>query len=309
MTSKCVLVTCVLLLAGLGGRARAQVAVPDLIPAAPGVYIPQLDTFNNSTVTPDNPSVLGWGSGALVAGGLLSGSDNNPAVAGRQGFKGFFAGGRLHRGDLAYAAEQTLVQFGSADGLEPRDQSVVAQVSYTPKHWLSVGAGLGRLENTVSTTDLTRLEAGGSARLGGMWYLGFSVYRDTVNAQGVSQRCARSGWLAGVGVRVKREWTYQAAYDFMQFNDFATIQTGGQTGGRLKLGLQAGPLLLEASQAGVDMHDSPDVYHLAIDAGWQLTESLMVTLRHQRTDTQVTLIKTAPSRIVTTNSIAASWTF
>lgn len=309
MTLKSILLTLGFLLACLVGHAWGQVAVPDLIPAAPGVYIPQLNTFNNSTLTPDNPAVLGWGSGALVAGGLLSGSDDNPAAAGRQGFKGFFAGGRLHQANWAYAAEQTLIQFGSAGGLEPRDQSVVAQVSYTPKRWLSVGAGMGRLENTVATTDLTRVEAGASARLEGVWYLGFALYRDRVNAQNVNPQRDRSGWLAGVGVRIKRDWTYQAAYDFMQLNDFATIQTGGQTGGRLKLGLRAGPLLLETSQAGVDLHDSPDVHHLAFDAGWQLTESLVVTLRHQKTNTQVTLQKSAPERIVTTNSIAASWSF
>lgn len=302
MAAKFLALTGVLFLALATGRAWAQVAVPDLIPAAPDLLLPQRTSVYSNHLTLDNPAALAWALPSRVAAGLVSGSDTNRATPYRRTFGGQFVGTQLVGPRWGFAAEATSIGYQAGGGLEHSDQSAVVQLSRGIGAALSFGAGLGHLESSLAMTDISRAEVGVAAEMGNLVYVGIGLYRDKVASAGA--RRYRNGELLGAALRVKAGWTYQAAYDWIQLNDFDNLQVGGETMGRLRLELQARSLLVGASQAGVDLHGSPDIWHRAFDIGWAWSPALIVSVRYQQADTQ-----TAMDRSVHSDSLTATWQF
>jgi hypothetical protein len=294
-----------ILFAGMISNARAQVAVSDLMPASPGLFLPQRTTLDDSNLTPDNPSALEWGAPSRVASGLIFGTDNDRSSPPAHEFKGEFAGARLYRSGYGIAVEQTTVKYDSGSGLESLDQSVHAQVSLAATPSLALGAGVGKLESDLATSDLLRFEAGLSARFGEVWYAGLGLYSDALKPRGSSVQRHRNGTLLGLALRIEQAWSYYLAYDWIQLNDFDTIHMAGQTTGRFTAQLFAPPLMLGVSEAGIDLHGSPDVFNRSFEIGWKALPSLAVSTRYNQTNSK----GPTPQRTVESSSIALAWEF
>jgi hypothetical protein len=302
-----ILISLLMLLAGLLGTAQAQVATTDFVPAAP-VFIHSAATgLNGANITPDNPAAVAWGMPSRVAAGIIKGTDDNHAASISADFKGEFYGARLVGDRFGIAAEQSNAKGESPSNQGTLDKSHDIQLSLNLGKRLALGIGGGQMKSPVTNSQVARKELGASLRLGDVWYLGLAAYRDTNTVPGSSVSFDRNGILEGIALRTEGPWKWYAAYDHIKLNNYDTTPTPllGRQEDRFTLQLLAGSVLLGASSAKVKPLDTSnvDLKYTVLDIGWAPMAGLNISARHQTTHVSGGI----NNEDVTTNSVALAW--
>lgn len=187
----------------------AQVAVTDLVPAAPRYIAPEAPGLNSATLTPDNPAALQWGQPSRLAAGALQGKHTDEFTGEETNYDGAFGGFRLVGSWAALAAEQLDAQ-GDDPTLDFEETVSSAQLSLGLGDVLALGGGVERSE--FRDFDLNSAQAGVSLHLGEYLYLGYVRTQDEVEFDFFDQTFDRETQRYGVGIRVIGDWSWYAEY-------------------------------------------------------------------------------------------------
>lgn len=314
------------LLAFTLGAAQAQVAIPDLVPAAPRFLHPQAHGLNSTNIAPDNPAALAWGTPSRVGAGVLEGEvldDTDTTVLEHDGT---FAGLRLVGETFGFAAETLEVEVAGPEvggvapvGLTLEDASE-AQLSVAFGQWLALGVGAGSRETELEGgIEFDRVKAGASLRLGEIFYLGAGVLTDDLTVPPGVEPVERDGTLLGIAMRTEGNWNWLLSYDVIDLEplDLRSITGNPDDNEGLKLStatvqLLAGSFLLGVSAGDIALDrpantasTSGDITTRTVDLGYAPMEGLNVSARWQE------LVAEDPSgdQSVETASVALAWAF
>lgn len=210
----------------IAGVAQAQVAVTELVPAAPRFYFSGGLGFTNATVTPDNPAAITWGEPARFAAGRIDLKTKNPAVPGSEAnFSGYYAGYRGVTDTFAFGLEHVTT---SQDSGGFQDEKLTnGHLAFQALDGLSLGAALekGEVNNGTVTTKLDSTVLGLSVSLKEKFYIGYAIIDDSYSdSTGVDD--SRDGNMIGLALRLEGGWNWLLAYDKIDRADF----TGGGPG-------------------------------------------------------------------------------
>lgn len=258
-----VLLVAVLLVAGL---AQAQVAAPDLTPAAPRFVQFDVQGFNGATITPDNPAALQWGGPTRFAIGTLQ-EDEEAAPAPTQSYKGNYGGLRWVSDRWAFGLEHLSVKHETTSDKESASSG---HLSFQVLEGLALGAGLDRTK-VDSGTNSRNTEAntfGLSVNLKKVFFLGYAIGRDKFeDNSGVSGD--RDTTLIGIAIRTEGTWRWHLAWDQLDKDNFDNFGGSGFDAKTLTVQLGAGNWLLGAQQITLDAKGNAiEVKANVVDFGW-----------------------------------------
>lgn len=199
----------------LAAPAWAQVAVPELAPAAPRLYGSYSGLFGRTDIVPLNPGALQWGAPSRIGGGPLHGDVTiDPAAPGvpsetSSSAEGRFAGVRSVGERLSLAA--SLLDFDVSIAGNENNQST-RQWALSFQGLPDLGVGLAQasrkrrtFDGTVHATDsYDSSVVGASWRTGEHFFLGGAYGREVAHRRenGVSLGKADRGlMMAGAGLR------------------------------------------------------------------------------------------------------------
>jgi len=260
------------------GTAEAQVAAPELTPAAPRYYRANDLGTNSATITADNPAALQWGGPSRAAFGLIK-LDTQPTGAADQKYNGYFVGYRGVNDGWAFGLEHLDVKQDASGSLHETESS--GHLSYQILKGLALGAGLDRGVGDTGAGDTKVLDKtlGLSVNLGETFYLGYAAGQDDLdNSTGVS--ATRSTAMIGVALRLKGAWNWHIAYDKLAKGDFDNGVGGGFDLTTFTLQVGLGNLLLGAQSVKRDPKGGGSEFKATvIDVGWVPEKGLTLSGR------------------------------
>jgi hypothetical protein len=183
----------------VAGTARAQVAVPELVPAGARFFAPNFSLINSVSITPDNPAALQWADSSLVAVGNLS--QHNTQLGFDLPTHGYFGGARVVSSRFAIAFDTTVTD---TNGGVLKVSAPSAALSLRLLEGLAIGVGADRLHLDASptTNDFHASTLGVSWVIGKVFYLGYARGHDTYSNSS-SQADSRDTRLYGVALRTQ----------------------------------------------------------------------------------------------------------
>jgi hypothetical protein len=205
------------LIAVLAVPAAAQVAAPDLVPAAYRTHFFMFPGYDSATITPDNPAALQW-SNTLVAVGVINQHFENP-LGSPLPAHGTFGGARLVWSRVAIGGEYVDLQNRGGNRYERiHNEHLALKLS----DWLSLGVAHDFTH--VSTFPSTFIETtstlyGVSLRLGGVLYIGAAKGGDRYRNDG-GQEARRGARMYGIALHTEGDWRWHVAYDVISRDDF-----------------------------------------------------------------------------------------
>lgn len=319
------LLMCLLLV--IATSANAQVATTDLGPAALKFPHPQAIGLNSTTLTPDNPAALAWGTPSRVAAGKAQGdvTDNNAGQTVLE-FDGAFGGFRAVGETFGVAADTYSVKDDVGANLT-LDKGSSLQVSVAPTEWLSFGIGAGTEETDSTLIDpsstrqeVDRLMGGATLRLGEIFYIGAGMTQEDATSPDdpLGQVFTRDGTMFGVAVRTEGEWNWYLAADVIDLDDFPPVNPGQQGDGGIKLTTLTAQLRADWFFVGIqggnidisgNMNTTTDVTTKVVDLGYAPLEGFNISARWQSTDVEDTDPVNPVDATVETTSLALAWMF
>jgi hypothetical protein len=246
--------------------AQAQVAAPELVPAAPRHFAPSLLSFNGATVTPDNPAALQWSAPSAAAFGLFNHTSETPPAAPND-FSGWFVGYRGISDRFSFGLEHTAA---SADTGTFDESATSAQVSMQVLEGLAIGAGLDRSEWDNGTTNRQEEENtfGFSVNLAKQFYLGYAIGRDKYEDNTASTG-SRDTTLYGIAFRTEGSWRWHLAYDVLDKDHYTNITSLGFDATTITVQVGVGNWVFGAQAVAFAYKGSPnDLSTTVIDVGW-----------------------------------------
>ena len=269
----------------VAGVAHAQVAAPELTPAAPRYYLSGLQGFNGATLTPDNPAALQWGGPTRVAAGAVQLKEEN-APAPEQTYKGYYGGLRWVSDRWGFGLEHLSVKN---DNGPVKETASSGHLSYQLLEGLALGAGLdrGKTDTGSGSADTEENTFGLSVNLKKVFFLGYAIGRDKYeNSAGVTG--ARDTTLIGIAIRTEGTWRWHLAWDQLDKDNFDNNVGIGFDATTLTVQLGAGNWLLGAQQVKIDPKGSTSQFKAnVIDFGWA-PEKSGLTLTARVSDGEVT---------------------
>lgn len=276
-----------LVLAGLlaavlaAGVAHAQVAVPELAPAAPRYYDAGTLGFNSATLTADNPAALQWGMPSRVAFGLIELEEQTTAGTTRTSeFSGNYVGGRGVWEGWALGAEHLAVDE-DAPG-EGEETATSVHLAFRVLDALALGAGVDQAEASSGTAsnEIDSTTFGAAVNVDDQFYVGYALSQDTFeDSAGTS--ADRDASMLGFGVRIESDWRWHFAYDVLDKDPFDDPNPfGGFEATTLTGQVLAGELLVGVQRVEVDDADGGDAFEATVfDVGWVPESGLTLTGR------------------------------
>ena len=265
----------------VAGSASAQVAAPELTPAAPRYFRADQGSFNSATLAADNPAAILWSKPPRAAFGLVNLDTTQPVAGTAADFSGYFVGYRGLKDRLAFALEHLSVDGDSNSSL--KETASAAHLAYQVAEELSLGAGLdlaassfyGGTKNTVESNTI-----GISLNLAKAFFFGYAIGRDRFeNNAGTTG--ARDTTLLGVAVRAKGAWQWHIAYDKLDKDNFDNGVGQGYDATTFTLQALAGNWLLGAERVEkVSKGGSNPFRATVLDAGWAPERGMTLTGRY-----------------------------
>jgi hypothetical protein len=277
----------------LGTVAQAQVAAPELTPAAFHNVLVGLLGNSGATITPDNPAALQWSGTSLVAVGAI----NQTYSAGAK-YQGYFAGYRGVGERLAFGIEG-VTNDQTPDTGSNSETSSSAHLSLRLSQGLALGAGVDK-GDTTPNQSISGKTLGVSAVLGKTLYFGAAVGRDKEGGAAPGERSSR---MLGVAWRPMGAWRWHLAYDHIAKGD-STGALPGFTSNTLTIQTLAGNWLLGLSRARIELPLIPATATVSsLDVGWVPDKGgFSVTVRLIGADTGI-------GTTTRVNSLAVSYLF
>ena len=268
------------------GSASAQVAVPELTPAAPRYFFSDGLGITSATVTPDNPAALQWGMPSRAAFGVFKLHEVDPTTPGSEqdasgrflGLRG--VGERWAGGIETISADRSPITF--------KESATSGQLSFQILQGLALGVGLdrGKTDNGTATSTLKGTTYGLSVNVQKVFYLGYAMGSEDLDSGGAT--ASRDTTMVGVGVRTEGSVRWHLAWDEVQKDDFV----GGITGkgfDMTTLTVQAGlgNLLLGGQRVKVAPKvGGGNTKVTVVDVGWAPDKGLTLTARLSRAETE-----------------------
>ena len=267
------------------GTGWAQVALPELTPAAPRYFFSDALGITSVTITPDNPAALQWGKPHRWAFGQLKLYEKDPAnPANDQDASGRYAGVR-GVGERWAAGIETISTKRSPTTF--KETATSGQLSFQVVPGLALGLGLerGKTDNGTTTDRLKGSTYGLSVNLNKVFYLGYAEGTEDVDSGGVS--ASRDVTMMGVALRTEGKVSWHLAWDQVEKNDFAGGFTGkglDMTTATVQAGL--GNLLLGVQRFKVVFKSANgDAKATVVDVGWAPEKGLSVAARVSKGET------------------------
>lgn len=187
----------------IGLPARAQVAVPSLVPAVPRVGDPILGIPTASFVPP-NPAAMQWGAPSKWGLGKINAERRvtEPTVGTLVEFGGLFIGFRKVDKDISFAA-QLLELSDETNAVRLADwNSLDAAVAFQSGDSIAFGVGLNRVSNTSQgdSLEFNTINLGMSIEIKRNIFAGFSIGTEDISSS-FNGNDDRSVQKYGVGYR------------------------------------------------------------------------------------------------------------
>ncbi len=327
------------LLTGAAPWVQAQVAVPELVPAAVRVLnsrfpINATNSLVNpmSSIVPENPAALQWGAPSRIGGGVLQGDKRDIVDGDSTHYRGSFAGFRWVKQRVALAADTLDYSVdmekpvGSPAHLERKEQAVA--LSFSLPEWLAWGVGSRSLTAREGGPSATRVDSSGwnfglSLRLGQILFVGAGLGHETASANlppppppapaipfvGDIERDVR---MVGIGLRGTGSLVWHLEADSIHRDPF---QDGGGVP-RLPghdLTLYVGEVQFGNWLLGYSNYSAKDLQPIGfqvsgytVDFGLAPFSGLTLTGRSELTHQVAGSLQTSSERI---NSVALMWQF
>jgi hypothetical protein len=259
----------------MAGTVRAQVAIPELTPAAPRYYQAGQLGLNSATITADNPAALAWGEPTELGLGLFK-LDQTPVAGTKTTFNGYY-GGYRGVGDKWSFGLEGLKASQSGGGLN--ETALSGHLAYQIFQGLALGAGVDQAkgDNAGFNSKVLAKTLGLSVNVGKTFYLGYAIGSDDYD-DSAGTSTTRDSTMLGVALRLKGSWLWHIAYDSLDKKDFGGGVGGGFKATTITLQANTGTWLLgveqfkEDPQAGGGTEFKANVFDLAYapEKGWSV---------------------------------------
>lgn len=263
-----------------GGAAHAQVAVPELAPAAPRYLAPNLKGFNSASLTVDNPAAIQWSDATRAAYGIIKLAREVPgSVTPKDDFSGYFVGYRGVMDSWALGLEQVSVDQDTNGVFNETTQS--AHASLKALDMLSVGAGLDR-DNTDFggfSENLRGLTFGASVNLDKAFYAGYVTgTEDLTDSNGLGVTRDFTGY--GFAIHTERGTRWHLAYDRLEKDDFGTIFARGFDATTYTVQVGIGDFVGGVQSVTIEpLRSNQERTATIVDLGWVPKRKIFVAVR------------------------------
>lgn len=306
----------------------AQVAVPELVPAAPRLYGVTTPVFARSSVTPPNPAAMQWGAPSRIGGGWLEGDseDTRPALGTSDKLRGQFGGVRWVGETVSLGLEVLNVDTDYPNS-SIEEGGGAAAFAFAPLDNLAIGVSAEASEREETGAipdrrlDLSGRALGASWRIGETLFLGGAVGRDYLDVQDLETagsptlKTDRGYTMLGIGLRGGGGMVWHLEYDVIDRRNFRdrfgnsifrgyTLQQGAVEVGfwGLLFGYASYRADVERPPALGDM----DISGFTLDGGILPLPGISIMGRLERTDVEVAGVKTTDEDVV---SAMLTWQF
>jgi hypothetical protein len=258
--------------------AQAQVAAPDLVPAAPRYLQPGDLGVTSATFTVDNPAALQWGKPSRAAFGIVK-LTRSPTGGPDDKHSGYIVGYRGVSDGWAFGLEHLSVD---QDNSSARETASSGHLAFQVLEGLALGAGLdqGKDDSGGGAYDKTDARTiGVSVNLKKVFFFGYAVGRDTFeNDAGTTG--GRDTSMYGVAIRPEGSWHWHLAYDKLDKGNFTNGVGRGFDLTTITIQVVASNVLVGAQQVTKDPKGGGSQFKATvIDAGWAPDHGLSVTGR------------------------------
>ncbi len=282
-----------LLLAGLGTPARAQVAVPSLVPAAPRIGDPVYDVPTASFVTP-NPAAMQWGSPSKWGFGQIDSErrQTQPSQGTLVELSGIYVGFRKVAEDISFGAELLELSDDSNAVLEADWDVLDGAVAFQSGDNIAFGVGADRTSTSrnANSLEFDAINLGMSIEVQSNVFIGFAIGTEDISSS-FNGDDDRSVQKYGIGYR--KGGTVNTHFELYAIEkDEADNPSGEFTDVGTLVGVaefNLSNLLLAASYSLTERERVLlDTTTVTVDIGWAPKNGLAVMFHRENTTTEDT---------------------
>jgi hypothetical protein len=296
--------------------AQAQVAVSEMVPAAPRIIDPTEVVPTASFVTP-NPAAMQWGAPSRWGGGTLSSEREQtaPTTGTPVEFGGIYAGARVLGKNLTVAGY--MLELGddtNTFSLEADWNVLAGGVAFQSGDNITFGVSMERADNTVSgvSLDFNTINLGLSVKASDKIYLGLALGTEDINV--ASESGDRSVQKYGVGYRAggQSQTHFEAYIVDREANDQFSAGAFSDSNEKVLVAeVILGSIFLGASLSNTtqDRNDQ-EINALIFDIGWAPKNGLALLFHRESATTESGVSTTSPTEDDTsTTAISIAWSF
>lgn len=297
----------------VAATAQAQVAVSELVPAAPRILDPE-DIVPSASFVPANPAAMQWGAPSRWGVGTISGDRKQtaPTAGGTTDFGGFYAGVRVVSDDITFGAH--LIEYSDETNTFSlnADWNVLAGgVAFQSGDMIAFGASVERADNTSggSTFDFNTITLGLSLNVSKDIFVGLALGTEDITAPGESGD--RSVQKYGVAYRTGGQTQYHLEAYIVDREENSQFGSGVFSDSRetvLVAEAIFGNLLVGASFITISRDRlNQEISALTFDIGWAPKAGLSLMYHQESTTTENNASGTEFD--TGTTAISLAWSF
>lgn len=299
----------------VAATAQAQVAVSELVPAAPRI-IDLEDVVPSASFVAANPAAMQWGAPSRWGLGTISGDRKQtaPSAGTATDFGGFYAGARVVSDEITFGVH--LLEYSdetNAFNLDADWNVVAGGVAFQSGDMIAFGASVERADNTRggNSFDFNTITLGISLNVTKDIFIGLALGTEDITAPGESGD--RSVQKYGIGYRTGGQAQYHLEAYIVDREENAQFGSGAfSDSNETVLVAEAifGNFLVGASFIVISRDRSDEeISALTFDIAWAPKTGLALMFHQESTTAEDTTNAPATEFETSTTAISIAWSF